>query len=45
MCDEKSNNIEMQISKLLETANAYKAEKGKVTIYNGKTPLAVFEVK
>jgi heat shock protein HslJ len=45
MCDEGSNKIEDQITNLLETANAYKAEKGKVTIYNGKTPLAVFEVK
>ena len=45
MCDEESNQIEMQISTILETANAYKAEKGKVTLYNGKTPLAVFEVK
>ena len=45
MCDEESNKIEMQISTILETANAYKAEKGKVTLYNGKTPLAVFEVK
>ena len=45
MCDEESNKIEMQITNLLETANAYNAEKGKVTIYNGKTPLAVFEVK
>ena len=43
MCE--SNKIEMQISTILETANAYKAEKGKVTLYNGKTPLAVFEVK
>ena len=45
MCDEESNKIELQITNLLETANAYKAEKGKVTLYNGKTPLAVFEVK
>ncbi len=45
MCDEESNKIEMQISTVLETANAYKAEQGKVTLYNGKTPLAVFEVK
>lgn len=45
MCDEGSNKIEGQITNLLETANAYKAEKGKVTLYNGKTPLAVFEVK
>ena len=45
MCDEESNKIEMQISTILETANAYKAEKGKVTLYNAKTPLAVFEVK
>lgn len=45
MCDEESNKIELQISQMFETANAYKAEKGKVTIYNGKTPLAVFEVK
>ena len=45
MCDEESNKIEMQISTILETANSYKAEKGKVTLYNGKTPLAVFEVK
>ena len=45
MCDEESNKIEMQISNLFETANAYKVDKGKVTIYNGKTPLAVFEVK
>ena len=45
MCDEESNKIELQITNLLEIANAYKAEKGKVTLYNGKTPLAVFEVK
>lgn len=45
MCDEESNKIEMQISNILETANAYTAEKGKITLYNGKTPLAVFEVK
>ena len=45
MCDEATNKIEMQFSQVLETANAYKAEKGKVTLYNGKTPLAVFEVK
>ncbi len=45
MCDEESNKIEMQISTILETANAYKAEKGKVTLYKDKTPLAVFEVK
>ncbi len=45
MCDEESNKIEMQISIVLETANAYKVEKGRVTLYNGKTPLAVFEVK
>ena len=45
MCDEESNKIEMQISHLLENANAYSVEKNKVTIYNGKTPLAVFEVK
>lgn len=45
MCDEESNKIEMQISILLEKANAYSVEKNKVTIYNGKTPLAVFEVK
>jgi heat shock protein HslJ len=45
MCDEGSNKIEDQITNLLETANAYKAEKGKVIFYNGKTPLAVFEVK
>ena len=45
MCDEESNKIELQISQMFETANAYKAEKGKVTLYNGKTPLAVFEVK
>ncbi len=45
MCDEESNKIEMQISNLLENADAYTVEKGKVTFYNGKTPLAVFEVK
>ena len=45
MCYEESNKIEMQISTILETANAYKAEKGKVTLYKDKTPLAVFEVK
>ena len=45
MCDEATNKIEMQFSQVLEVANAYKAEKGKVTLYNGKTPLAVFEVK
>jgi heat shock protein HslJ len=45
MCDEATNKIEMQLAQVLETANAYKAEKGKVTLYNGKTPLAVFEVK
>ena len=45
MCDEESNKIEMQISTILETANAYKAEKGKVTLYKDKTPLAIFEVK
>ena len=43
--DEESNKIEMQISNLLENADAYTVEKGKVTFYNGKTPLAVFEVK
>ncbi|MBO5345751.1 MAG: META domain-containing protein [Paludibacteraceae bacterium] len=45
MCDEESNKIELKISQMFETANAYKAEKGKVTLYNGQTPLAVFEVK
>ena len=45
MCDEESNKIEMQISTILEIANAYTVEQGKVTLYNGKTPLAVFEVK
>jgi heat shock protein HslJ len=45
MCDEATNKIEMQFSQVLEVANAYKAEKGKVTLYNGKIPLAVFEVK
>ena len=45
MCDEATNKIEMQLAQVLETANAYKAEKGKVTLYNGKTPLAVFEVR
>lgn len=45
MCDETSNKIEAEISKMMEIADAYKAEKGKVTLYNGKTPLAVFEVK
>lgn len=45
MCDEETNKIELQVSQVLEMANAYKAEKGKVTLYNNKTPLAVFEVK
>ena len=45
MCDEVTNKLEQQISVILETANTYKLEKGKVILYNGKTPLAVFEVK
>ena len=45
MCDEESNKIELKISQMFETANAYKAEKGKVTLYKDKTPLAVFDVK
>ena len=45
MCDEVTNKIELQVAQVLENATSYKAHQGKVYFYNGKTQLAVFEVK
>ena len=45
MCDEATNKVELQFAQMLEKATSYKANKGKVYFFNGKTQIAVFEVK